>query len=363
MGRRGLAALAVLLVGSSPARRRHLGTGRSATPGTRRQRPVRRGQALSRRLPGPDRVARRTAVLRGVDHRGGAGPAGHHLDRPAHLDRCTRRATPRTRRRTTPCPRRRAGRRSTRPDPAAPGLRPGRPRSRRSRSGDRGPPSGRRRTPCLAPTASAASRSPAAARRWGRTSTRARRRITCGSYGAIDPQIFVDRTGLWLLLKVEGYPDRIWVRRLNGSASGFAAGQRLPPAARAEAGVGGRRRGEPGDDPVPPQALPVLLRQRVRLDALRDRLRHLPQGDRAVQADGPAARRAGPTSPARAGRWRSSTPSATCGWPTTRGGPGNVGYPATDACLTSTAGCAQRRMYVATLMRKKKGRLAVYRYW
>jgi hypothetical protein len=43
--------------------------------------------------------------------------------------------------------------------------------------------------------------------------------------------------------------------------------------------------------------------------------------------------------------------------------PGNVGYPATDACLTSTAGCPQRRMYIATLMRKKKSRLAVYRYW
>ena len=36
---------------------------------------------------------------------------------------------------------------------------------------------------------------------------------------------------------------------------------------------------------------------------------------------------------------------------------GNVGYPATDACLTSSKGCAQRRMYVATLVRHKKGRL------
>jgi hypothetical protein len=43
---------------------------------------------------------------------------------------------------------------------------------------------------------------------------------------------------------------------------------------------------------------------------------------------------------------------------------GNVGYPATDACLTSSAGCAQRRMYVATLGRVgKKGHLRVTRLW
>ena len=186
--------------------------------------------------------------------------------------------------------------------------------------------------------------------------------LACGSYGAIDPQIFVDRTGLWLLLKVEGYPDRIWVRRLNGSASGFAPGSAyrplLAPKLAWEGGV---------------VENPAMIRFHRKLY-----LFYSANGFGSTRyATGYATCRKviGPCK--RMGRLLASGPyfagpGGAMAFLDTVGHlrlayhawqPGNVGYPATDACLTSTAGCAQRRMHVATLMRKKKGRLAVYRYW
>ncbi len=38
---------------------------------------------------------------------------------------------------------------------------------------------------------------------------------------------------------------------------------------------------------------------------------------------------------------------------------GNVGYPKDNNCLQTSAGCPQRRMYVATLAAGKKGKLVV----
>jgi hypothetical protein len=186
--------------------------------------------------------------------------------------------------------------------------------------------------------------------------------ITCGSYGAIDPQIFVDRSGLWLLLKVEGYPDRIWVRRLNGSASGFAAGSAFRPLLAPKLAWEG--------DVV---ENPAMIRFHRKLYLFYSAngfgsTRYATGYATCRKVTGPCKRMgrllaSGPyfAGPGGAMAFLDTVGHLRLAYHAWR--PGNVGYPASDACLTSTAGCAQRRMYVATLMRKKKGRLAVYRYW
>jgi beta-xylosidase len=186
--------------------------------------------------------------------------------------------------------------------------------------------------------------------------------LVCGPYGTIDPQLFVDGQRFWLLYKVEGYPDRIWVRRLNGSASGFA------PGARAHALLAPKLSWE--GDVV---ENPAMIRFKKKLY-----LFYSANGfgsPRYTTAYATCKKVTGPCK--RAGRLLVSGSSlsgpggatpfvdlaghlrlAYHAWTA-----GHVGYPATDACLTSSAGCAQRRMYVALLGRKgKQGRLVVYRY-
>jgi beta-xylosidase len=185
--------------------------------------------------------------------------------------------------------------------------------------------------------------------------------LSCGTYGAIDPQIFIDRTGVWMLLKVEGHPDRIWVRRLNGSASGFAPGSAFYPLLAPKL---------PWEGVVVENPAMIRFHKKLYLFYSANGFgstRYATGYATCRKVTGPCKRmgRLLASGPYFAGPGGAMAFIDTVGhlrlayhaWQ-----PGNVGYPATDACLNSTAGCAQRRMYVATLMRKKKGRLAVYSY-
>ena len=186
------------------------------------------------------------------------------------------------------------------------------------------------------------------------------RPLVCGARGVIDPQLYVEGRAVWMFVKLEGSPDRIQVRRMNGAATGFAAGSRartlLRPQATWEGSV---------------VENPAMIRYRGR--------RYLFYSGNGYASSryatgyavcssvvGPCRRMArilysgrylagpGGATPFvdRSGRLR----LAYHAWRT-----GRVGYPATDACLTSTGGCAQRRMYVATLAATSTGRLVLRR--
>lgn len=73
--------------------------------------------------------------------------------------------------------------------------------------------------------------------------TTSSRPLVCSSsrYGAIDPDLLVDRGSIYLLWKDEGSPQRILARRLDGSGTRFARGSRqrvlLSAGRRWEGGV------------------------------------------------------------------------------------------------------------------------------
>lgn len=186
--------------------------------------------------------------------------------------------------------------------------------------------------------------------------------LVCGTYGVIDPQIFHDRGRYWLLMKFEGRPDRIWVRRLNGAASGFAAGSTFRPLLAPRLAWEGSV-----------VENPAMIRFRKKLYLFYSgngfgSSRYSTGVAVCKKVVGPCKRMprllatnaylAGPGGATpfvdRLGQLR----LVYHAWRT-----GNVGYPSSEACLNSSAGCAQRRMYVATLTRKKKGRLRVIRYF
>ncbi len=188
------------------------------------------------------------------------------------------------------------------------------------------------------------------------------RPLLCGPLGTIDPQIFNDGGRFWLLYKVEGSPDRIWVRRLNNSASGFAPGTRAWPLMAPKMAWEGQV-----------VENPAMIRFRKKLYlfysgngygspryttgyAICKKVTGPCKRASRLLMSGPYLSGPGGATPFvdRAGHLR----LAYHAWKA-----GNVGYPSSDACLTSSAGCAQRRMYVATLLRHRKGKLSVYRYF
>jgi hypothetical protein len=185
--------------------------------------------------------------------------------------------------------------------------------------------------------------------------------LTCGASGAIDPQIFVDRRGIWMYYKAEGTPDRILVRPMNGTATAFAAGSRdrtlLVPRSAWEGSV---------------VENPAMFRFRKRLYLFYSgngygssayatgyaRCRSLTGPCRRMGRllhSGPYLAGPGGATPFldTAGRLR----LAYHAWRA-----GSVGYPRTDSCVGTTQGCAQRRLYVATLGPAKAGRLVLLRW-
>ncbi len=186
--------------------------------------------------------------------------------------------------------------------------------------------------------------------------------LTCPGYGAIDPQIFRDGPAVWLLYKMEGAPDRILVRRMTNDASALAAGSNnytlLTPKAAWEGSV---------------VENPAMIRYRRKLY-----LFYSGNGyGTARYATGYALCRSVVGPCRRMGRLLASGsylagPGGATPFFDTAGNlrlayhawrTGNVGYPTTDACLQSTAGCAQRRMYIALLGPGRRGRLVLRRWY
>lgn len=181
--------------------------------------------------------------------------------------------------------------------------------------------------------------------------------VTCAGWGVIDPHIFRDGTRTWLLFKVEGSPDRIMVARLDSTLRGLVPGTArtlLVPKAAWEGAV---------------VENPAMIRYRRKLY-----LFYSGNGYGSTKyATGYAVCRSVLGRCRRMGRLL-----ATNSWVAGPGGampffdaagglrlayhawrPGSVGYPTTDACLVTVAGCPQRRMYVATLGPARRGRLVV----
>ena len=187
------------------------------------------------------------------------------------------------------------------------------------------------------------------------------RPLACGARGAIDPQLYVEGRAVWIFVKLEGSPDRILVRRMNSYASGFASGSRthtlLAPRAAWEGSVvenpamiryGGRRYlFYSGNGYASSRYATGYAVCRSVVGPCR-RVAQILHSGRSLAGPGGAT----PFVDLR-GRLR----LAFHAWRT-----GHVGYPATTACLESTAGCAQRRLYVATLAASSTGRL-VLRSW
>jgi beta-xylosidase len=183
--------------------------------------------------------------------------------------------------------------------------------------------------------------------------------------GSIDPEVYVDPRGTpWLLWKNEGIPrhepTRIWVRRLNGTATGFAAGSTphnlLTTAQDWEGNVienpsmvsyGGRT---------------YLLYSANRYSTAQYAIGYAicrgpgggchRQSGRPLMASGGSVE--GPGGPdafvGAGGRLR----MAYAAWDR-----GHVGYPATTACRSTSYGCNQRRLHVAVLSVAGDGTLGV----
>jgi beta-xylosidase len=185
---------------------------------------------------------------------------------------------------------------------------------------------------------------------------------TCGALGVIDPQLFVDRGRIWMLHKMEGAPDRLLVRAMNKYATGFAVGSRNYTLLTAKAAWEGQV-----------VENPAMIRYRNRLYLIYSgngygSAKYATGYATCRTVIGPCARR---TRLLMTGRYLAGPGGATPfldlagqlrlayhAWPA-----GNVGYPRDTSCLGAAEGCAQRRMYVATLAPGKGGRLLVRRYF
>jgi beta-xylosidase len=182
--------------------------------------------------------------------------------------------------------------------------------------------------------------------------------LTCGIRAAIDPQIFVDRGVTWMLYKWGASPDLLVVRRMTASATSFVTGSRnfflLAPRLAWEGST---------------VENPAMIRFRGRLylfySANKFATSKYATGYAICKAvTGPCTRmgRLLHTGPYLAGQGGATPFLDRQGrlrlvyhaWRT-----GNVGYPSDDSCLSSSAGCPQRRMYVAWLGVGKKGALVV----
>jgi beta-xylosidase len=185
---------------------------------------------------------------------------------------------------------------------------------------------------------------------------------SCGAAGVIDPQLFVDRGQIWMTYKMEGAPDRLLVRKMNKYATGFAVGSRnftlLTPRLAWEGAV---------------VENPAMIRYRNRLYLIYSgngygSSKYATGYAVCRTVIGPCVRK---TRLLFTGRYLAGPGGATPfvdlsgnlrlayhAWPVD-----NVGYPSTTNCLKTSKGCAQRRLYVATLGVARKGKLLVRTYF
>ena len=184
------------------------------------------------------------------------------------------------------------------------------------------------------------------------------RPLACGVRAAIDPQIFRDRGLTWLLYKYAASPDHVVVRRMTASATSLVPGGHTYPLLTA------RERWE-GHTVENPAMIRVHGRLYLFYSANSYATSRYATGYAICQAvTGPCTKMgrllstgsylAGPGGATpfmdRAGRLR----LAYHAWRT-----GNVGFPSEDTCAGTTAGCPQRRLYVAWLATGAHGKLYV----
>lgn len=183
--------------------------------------------------------------------------------------------------------------------------------------------------------------------------------------GSIDPELYLDPDGTpWLLWKNEGIPrhepTRIWVRRLNATATGFAADSvahnLLTTAQDWEGNV------IENPSMVSFQGRTYLFYSANRYSTSAYAIGYAvcrgPGGGCRRPAAGPLLasgdRVDGPGGPdafvGLAGRLR----LAYAAWDR-----GRVGYPASTRCRSTAEGCHQRRLHVATLLAAEDGTLSV----
>jgi beta-xylosidase len=186
------------------------------------------------------------------------------------------------------------------------------------------------------------------------------RPLTCLGRNAIDPQVFRDRGAVWLLYKAAGSPDRLMVRRMTASASGFG------PASRNSALLSPRTAWE-GATVENPAMIRFHRRLYLFYSANNYRSARYATGYATCRSvTGPCTRvgRLLATGPYLAGPGGATPFLDPAGrlrlvyhaWRT-----GHVGYPSNDHCLKTSSGCPQRRMYVAILGAGAGGRLVVRR--
>jgi hypothetical protein len=182
--------------------------------------------------------------------------------------------------------------------------------------------------------------------------------LVCGVRAAIDPQIFQDRGATWLVYKWASRPDLLAVRRMRSNATEFAPNSRSFPLLAPRLPWEGHT-----------VENPAMIRFHGRLylfyaansfatsryatgyaicAAVRGPCRRMGR----LLHTGPVLAGQGGATPFldRLGRLR----LAYHAWRT-----GNVGYPSGSSCVSTAAGCPQRRMYVATLTAGKRGKLVV----
>lgn len=196
-------------------------------------------------------------------------------------------------------------------------------------------------------------------RAWGPYADRSTLPLVCGTRAAIDPQYFRAKDGsLWLLYKWAGTPDRLSVRRMLANGTGWWPGsinhRLLVPRLPWE--------GHTVENPAM-----IRFKKRVYLFYSANdyaTARYATGYAVCETVVGPCRRRGRllSTGPVLAGQGGATPFRDKLGrlrlvyhaWRT-----GHVGEPKSSACATTAAGCPQRRMYVATLAVRKRGKLVV----
>lgn len=191
--------------------------------------------------------------------------------------------------------------------------------------------------------------------------------LICPPQGAIDPQIFKAPSGRhWLLWKLDRYPARIYVSRMNKTATGLAKKPKTTFLAKVKQSWEGSIVENPSMIRFKKKyylfysansyastryAVGYMICKKWTGPCKRPRKKPLLRTKGSIAGPGGAAA----FKDAR-GRLR----LAYHAWTRDR-----VGYPSDDSCLQTDAGCGQRRLRIATLKVKPhtKGRLQVKRWY
>ncbi len=191
--------------------------------------------------------------------------------------------------------------------------------------------------------------------------------LICPPQGAIDPQIYKAPNGRpWLVWKLDRHPARIYISKMNKRASGLAPKPKTTFLAKI-------KQSWEGSIIENPSMIRFKKRYYLFYSANSYASTRYATGYLICQHwTGPCKRPR--KKPLLRTRGSVAGPGGASAFKDTRGRlrlayhawtPGRVGYPSSDSCLTTTAGCGQRRLRIATLKVKPhtQGRLKVARWY